>query len=452
VAAPADGHGIGVATSRGHPHVFAGAADDVRLPPWHWAYVLFRFGDGISHGLIPLVPLIVHDMPLWAVPATGAAMNLVSVPASYAWAQLMEHSHGVGRRRLAVAGFAVSGIAMAAMAFALPFWAFLVAAAVFTGFGVATAPAASVLVLESVPGRDWAKAAGHLSRRTSATYVVGGAIAALLGLAGVLRFWQIFLVAAFAAVGAACVAAITIRPHGEAGRLPTPRTATIQAMQRRIERPVWLPGRLRFAPTLRSVHLADGHPRRFLFAVFLLFVASTLFFAAYPGVLSQDIGLSLGWVLVAQMPSNVMTPLVYTYAGRWAGRHGDMRAAGVGVATRLLAVPALVLVILTWTTGSMVALLLAHAVVGFSFAFLQVSGSTIMAKTHRAGRGAGVGNYHAAVALGCMVGSTGSFLILLWSSFAWIAAAVLACLVLGSALFWSVARSPQFDVRNVADA
>lgn len=424
----------------------------MKLPAWHWAYALFRFGDGLSHGLIPLVPILVHDMPLWAVPATGAAMNLVSVPTSFAWAQLMERSRGVGRRRLAVAGFAVSGVAMATMAFTMPFWAFLLAAAVFTGFGVATAPAASVLVLESVPGRDWAKAAGHLSRRTSITYLAGGTMAAVLGLSGVLVFWQIFIAAAFVAVGAAIVAAVTIEPHAGRTALGTPRLPAIQAMQRRIERPVWLPGRLRFAPSLRGMKWADGHPRRFLVAIFLLFVASTVFFAAYPGVLSRDAGLSLGLVLIAQMPSNIATPLAYTYAGRWAGRHGDMRAAAVGVSTRLLTLPALMLLVLAWTQASFVPLLIIHAGVGFSFAFLQVSGSTIMAKTHRSGRGAGVGNYHAAVALGCMVGSTTSFLILLWSSFAVIVAVATACLVLGALLFFSIARSPQFDARNVTDA
>lgn len=421
----------------------------VGLPRWHWAWVLFRFGDGVSHGLVPLVPLLVHDMPLWSVPAVAAAINLVSVPASMLWSRVMERKRGLGRRRLAVFGFASAGIAMAVLAFSLPFWAFLIGAAAYTGLGVATAPAASVLVLESVPGKQWAQASGQLSKRTGLAFLLGGILATATALTGALVVWWAFMGAALFSVAAAVTAAATIPAFHAPVRDRAPRLADVPHLQRRLDRPVWFPARIRFRPHLRNVQWADGDPLRLLVAVFLLFVGSGLFFSAYPGMLEDDLGLAVGWVLLAQLPSNLVTPWAFPWAGRWSARHGDMRAAATGVAARLAVVPALCLVVLFWTPWSLPLLLLVHAAAGASFSFVQVSGSTLMAKSHRGGRGAGIGSYHAAVSMGALVGSVLSFLVLLVASFVWVAVAATAFAFVGGAVFFAIHGSSQFDERNV---
>ncbi len=423
----------------------------VRLPSWSWAYVLFRFGDGVSHALVPLIPILIYDLPLWTVPATAAAMNLVTVPASFLWGGLMERRKGEGRRRLAMFGFATSGLAMAAMAAPIPFALFLVAAAAYTAFGVATAPAASVLLLESVPGKQWGTVTGKMARRTGGAYLAGVLVAVVAGLTSVLAPWWVFLLAAASTFAAAAVARATVEPHAGRSIPRHPAGFGLEAVrnaQRRFERPVWFPGRLRHRPTLQGVTLANGGPLVFLTALFLLFTGSTIFFSSYPGVLVDSLGLSVGLVLLAQAPSNFATPAVYPWAGAFGSKRGEMRASLLGASMRIALIPAMALLILFWTPWSYAPLLLLHAGVGVSFALLQVNGSCLMAKCHRAGRGQGVGNFHAALGLASL---TGSLLAAALFGLAGAAAAYLATtflLVAGLILLASVRHSRDLEPRN----
>ncbi len=423
----------------------------MRLPSWTWAYVSFRFADGVSNALIPLVPLLVHDAPLWSVPAVAAVMNLVSVPSSFLWGGLMEKHRGQGRRRLAMLGFAASGIAMAVMAIPGPVWLFVVAAATFTGFGVATAPAASVLLLESVPGNQWAAATGRMARRTGIAYLVGVVLAVTAGLTGWLQPWWVFLVSAVAAIVAAFIARATIEPavgptmprHPAGFGLDAVRNA-----QRRFERPVWFPSRLRHRPTLKGITLADGDPLKFLVGYFLLFTGSAVFFSSYGGVLSDRIGLAVGFVLLAQAPSNFVTPLVYPWAGRYGSTHGEMLGTLRGVESRIVIIPLMAVLLLFWQGWSYVPLLILHGAIGVSFALLQVNGSCMMAKCHRAGRGQGVGNFHAAVGLGSLSGSLLATLLFAVANLL-VAYVVMAIMLLaGAAVVWSIRNSDQFHPRN----
>lgn len=428
-----------------------------KLPNWHWAYLLFRFGDGTSHALIPLVPLLMHDLPIWSVAAVVTAMNLVAVPASYLWGALMERTKGVGRRRLAIGGFSVATVSLFVMALPLHPVLFVLAAVMYTAFGVATAPAASVLVLEGARSDQWSSLTARLSRSLGWSYLLGVLLVSAWGLTGTLDFALAFVISGAASMFAAVWAYWSIEPAARrdaatakrAARLGTQPAVTPGETPQRFDRPVWFPSRLRSKPTLEGLKLADGDPKRLLTGYFLMFAGSTVFFASYAGVLSVNLALPLGMVLLAQAPSHIINPLTYGYAGRFATRFGEMRGIGVGIALRVISIPALMAIILLMQADGYALILVAHAVAGLSFSFMQVNGVCLMAKVHRGGRGQGVGNFHAAVGLGSLVGAATSFLLLLWLPVEWTYIPAAGAILAGAAMVYGIRRSTQFIPRNL---
>ncbi len=417
-----------------------------RLPSWAWSFVAFRFSDGISHALIPLAALLVYDLPLWAVAATSAAMNLVGVPAASFWGRVVEH--GRGRRRLAIMGFSTAAVGMGVMAAQPPFLAFLAGAMMWTAFGVATAPAASVLVLEGVPRRQWARATGQLSRHTGYAYLAGALLTTAFGLAGLLDLRIIMIVGAIIAVGAGVAALKTIQRAGPDYEAPVHRydEAAVKQAQRRFERPVFLPARLRHRLRM-SVETRRPPANVWLGAIVLLFAGSSGFFAAYPGLLVERTGLAAGMVLLAQLPSHVATPMTYPLAGRLGEARGELAVIRTGLLLRLGAIPALAAATLFgaimggWVLAILIPL---HALVGVGFAFFQINTPCLLAQLHEPRRGAGVGAFHAATATGTLVGSTLAFLILLTLSVWWLAGATVLLLAAGTAMASrAAARMPE---------
>lgn len=422
-----------------------GGRPGVQLPRWHWAYTGFRLADGATHALIPLLPLLRFGAPAWSVPATIAAMNLAAVPASFFWAAAMERHAGVGRRRLAVAGFGIAALALAIMSWADQLGIFLAAAVLFAAFGVATGPAASVLVLESVSAASWSEMTARMSRTTGIAYLLGVIVVTAWGLAGGLRLDVMLLVGAVLSLGASVWAAKTIAASEGPQRRTEPE---IRPTPRRFERPNWFPMRLRFAPSLRGLRLANGHPLRLLVAVFLLFVGSTILFAAYPGILRGELGLGVGLILLAQAPSQFVTPFSVRGAARLGLRHGELSAIGTGIGLRFLSLLGLVAGLLWAGPHAIWLLLAAHALMGLGFAVVQVNGACLLARVHRGGRGQGIGSYHAAVGFGSLIGSVLAFVLLASVPVVALYTSAVAVAAAGSFVFWSVARSNQFVPRN----
>ncbi len=403
----------------------------------------FRFSDGMSHALIPLAALLIYDLPIWAVAATSAAMNLVGVPAASLWGRIMER--GRGRRRLAIAGFSTAAVGMGVMAAQPPFLGFLFGAMMWTAFGIATAPAASVLVLEGVPRRQWARATGRLSRHTGYAYLVGALLTTGFGLAQLLNLRIIMVVAALISVGAGLAALKTIRRAGPDYEAPSARydEESMKQAQRRFERPVFLPARLRHRLRM-SVETRQAPANLWLAAIVLLFAGSSAFFAAYPGLLLDRTGLAAGMVLLAQLPSHVATPMSYPWAGRLGEAQGEVSVIGLGLRMRLLAIPLLAAGTLygAFLGGWVLALLIPlHALVGVGFAFFQINTPCVLAHLHEPRRGAGVGAFHAATATGTLVGSTLAFLLLLTLPPGWLAVASVLLLVLGTSLAGRAGRA-----------
>lgn len=379
-----------------------------RLPAWHWAFSAFRVGDGLSHALIPLAVVEFHGGASWLVAATVAAMNLASVPATFLWAKAMDR--GRGRRRLAVMGFLVSVAALAVMSLVPVYPVFLAAAVAYTLFGTATAPAASVLVLESFPRGQWGPASGRLSRATGVAYLGGAMLALAAALAGRLHFPTVFLAAAAVSVLAAVVAWYSIAPFQGGGPVQRIPAAAAAAGQRRIERLWFFPARLRHRPTRRGVREAfTDAPAPFLVGVMLAFAGTLVVLASYPWVLRERMGLSLGLVLLAQMPAALASLTLFPVAGAVAARWREPLGVTVGAAARLVALPGIAAAVFWFDAlGPAVglALLLAmHALMGASFAFLQVNGSLQAALFHPRGRGQGIGAFHAATATGTLLGA-----------------------------------------------
>lgn len=416
-----------------------------RLPDWSWAYVTFRIGDGLTNLLVPLAVYKHYHGELWVLAVVAAAMNLVSVPATFLWGAIVERTPY--RRQVVTLGFLLAGAALALLSALPPFWLFVAAAMAYTGFGVATAPAASTLVLHGVNRSEWANATSRLSRRTGLAYLTGLSLAVLAGyLLGDVDFRAIFAAAAVLCLGACALAAWKV-PHYQPP-LPhepdyDPRVA--QAGQRVFERSVYFPGRMRYRPTWSSVRasLLKGH-RLWPLGFTLTFAGSVCFFASYPGILAGHLHLADGLVILSQAPSNLVSPLVYPLSARFGQRAGE--AAGVlrGSLIRMATIPimAFLIVVLAgpFPAAVVVPLMVLHGLMGLSFALIQVNGAILMARSHPKGRGQGVGTYHAAVGLGTLLGSTTAFLVLRSHPFWWSYAVAIVVSLAGGATLLAAGR------------
>lgn len=392
------------------------------LPPWVGAYAAFRFGDGLTSSLVPLAIVIHYQLPLWGLALVVATMNLAGVPAAFLWGKRMEKAR---RRRVVVTGFALSGLGMLVMATLPPVPIFVAGAVLFTAFGVSTGPAASTMILQRVPRAKWGKVTGALSRVTGFAYLAGMVTSITLtlnptwfagfGLGSGPHFDGQFAAATVMALGAAGIALAWVPPWNP----PLPHEAGFDARLaqetvRRFERPVYFPGRLRNAPSFAGLREAAAGPVRLWLAGYTLtFMGSVCFFASYPGVLSSEWLLPAGLVLLAQAPSHLVTPLTYTWAGRLGAKWGEARMVMVGGLLRTAALPLLCVLLLAGGKAALPEILVLHALMGLSFAFLSVNGPVILAELHPGGRGPGVGAYHAAVGLGTLLGALSAYVILL---------------------------------------
>ncbi len=415
---------------------------EVRLPSWSWAFAAFRFADGVTHALVPLIPLIVYDMPIWAVAATVAIMNLASVPAGFAWSRLMDKTHGIGRRRMAVTGFSIAAVALVGMALQLGFWFHVLFAVVFTAFGVASAPAASVLILEASGRRSYSAINGALIRRTGLSYLAGSVLAVAWGLTGTLDTRVALGVGALVAGVAAMVANGTIAPASK----PLP-TLDVPGNARRFERMVWFPRMLRHGWKMGGTPLR-GPPLRFAVVVLLFFVGSSMLFSTYPGVLADRWGLGLGLVLLSQAPSQFVTPFMVGRAGQMARATGELKVFAMGSDLRLLVVPGLAAVILFGSTPWLPLVLVLHAAAGLSFALMQVGGIGVLSHSHPGGHGEGIGTHHASVALGGLIGSTVSSLLLLWADLTVVVVALSVVIVVAWLLMRGLRHEPSLGPQD----
>lgn len=377
---------------------------------WRWAYVLFRFGDGLGHAFLLLLPVTHYGLPAWGSAATAAAMNLAAVPATVWWGRILERSRA--RRRLATMGFAASGLCMVLAALLPDFPLFLLGAALYAAFGTAAAPAAGVLLLEGLPRSGWAPATASYSRMTGIAYLSGTAAAIVFGFSGDLDPRGLLLVVAGVSVAAAVVAWRVIVPAAHAPAASTQfDEASMKAGQRRFDRAVFLPARLRNVPRL-PLRLPSGTAGRLAFGLFLVSSAAVLFFSSYPGVLVGVLGLATGPALLAQAPAHLATPLTYGAVRAAMARHGDQRVLMWATGARALVFAGLAVTVLALGSGGYLLLLLLHAGAGVTFAFMQVAGPCLMAEHHPRGHGTGVGLFHAAMGTGTLVGSAAAFVLL----------------------------------------
>ncbi len=403
------------------------------LPPWHRAYALFRIADGATAALIPLTAVTSYGLPAWGAAMVVVAMNLAGVPASYMWGTIMES--GRGRRRLATAGFALAGIALVALATFPPWPLYLLAAAVFTAFGGATASAAGRLILEGQGRADWGTMTSRLNLVMSSSYMIGlfGVIA--WSFLGELLAPGVFVGAAVLCVAAALVAWKTIMPfvpkHVSEWD-PQPQE------QLRMERPVWSPLRLR--ARMRFPRTPGPH-RKLALGVAIAFLGTTTFNSSFSGVLAADLGLSVALVLLAQVPSHLSIPIGYKMALPLLRRSGELPVARWGLLVRVVTVPAMACTILWWRPEFYPLLLALGLVMGVTFAMVQATLPCITAAAHPRSAGRGLGAYHGAVALGVLTGSGSAALVLRVAPLAASYAVSALGMVVGTAIILSALRS-----------
>jgi predicted MFS family arabinose efflux permease len=220
---------------------------------------------------------------------------------------------------------------------------------------------------------------------------------------------------------AAVLAANTVPPY----QPPLPHEVgydarLIQASQRRFERAVFFPGRIRNWPRLRDLRaMTQSQHRLWALGYAFTFMGSVCFFSSYPGILTNQLGLAAGLALLAQAPSNIVTPLSYPWAARRGSRIGESNGVMEGAVLRTFTLPIFCLAVVLLGAQGFLLLLVLHGVMGLSFALILVNGPVILAGLHPGGRGQGVGTYHAAVGVGTLLGSLSAFLLLRTLDYRW---------------------------------
>ena len=370
---------------------------EVKLGEWQWAFIAFRISDGACSILLPGAALLRYDLGVGGVAGTVAVLNLAAVPAVVLWCRVMDKN--AKRRFWTVVGFAVAALALLTLAMDIPYWLYLLAAATYAAFGVATAPGASVLVLQDRPRADWAAATGLLSRRTGFSYLAGLAVTLTLGLAGQLNTQMIFGVAAFLALLAAGIAARTMPKL--LGTLPAPLAGTeiIMAGQRRMERLFWFPARLRNMPRFSALRSP------LLLGVMAIFAGTVTLMSGFSGILRNELGFTAGLIVLAQSGAHLANASAYRWSGRLGSLLGEPKVIQWGVWLRSFALLGLIAAVAWGGPLVIVIILLFDILLGVSFSLIQVNTPCHIAANHTGGAAAGVGAYHAAVSAGVLGGS-----------------------------------------------
>ena len=368
-----------------------------RVETWYLAYALL--GATVA-GLVPiLVPLRVSRGGMAQVGLVMAAVNLGGLTAPL-WGGLADRYRL--HRWLLTGGLAVAAAGLAAFALTTQPIAWL-GLALLQGIGAAAAATvANLFVVEAHPRVEWDERIGWLQ-----TFYGGGQVLGLL-LAGLLGQTHLRL----GLLTAAGLPAVALLP----GWLGTPSLAWSPGAKPILRHPArhgeWAvssPVRLFHYCTSQALHsLGDSAASpfgRFLGAWVLGYAGAASIFSLYPVLMEGAFGVPAGTSSWAFGAAAGLGMALYSPSGAWAGRAGSLRVLQAGLALRVLACGALLILALTHPPGQGALALLAFGAVVLAWSLLSVGGTALTAELSPVGEGEALGLFNAATALAGVIGA-----------------------------------------------
>lgn len=381
-------------------------------PRWLYSYVPQGIAGGATSALIPLFAFGLGGS-LATVGIIIAATSMASVPAFILWGSLSDR---FGRRRVfLLAGFAGSAACSLLMASSQTISEFFVANLLNGFLSAASAPAGTALIMETSRRAEWPSRIASASLVGAVGWVSGlglGVAWLALGPAltgtGLAVMRALFVISAGFGV-AACVPVALWAPD-PVERIDR-KDVEIVVVRPRVERGRYLPMWLLQYFDLKAWRSPDQRLppalRAYLVCVFLLFGGFTAFYGFFPIFLSQAYRFSSSEIFGVYVASQAMAVIVYPQVGRMVSRRDGASMQLYASAARSALFGSFFLVALApLSSMSLLAVAVAlHAGIGLCWAFINVSGSTLVSQLAPAGgRAYALGSFNAVQGLGAIFG------------------------------------------------
>jgi MFS family permease len=365
---------------------------------WYFSFLPNNMAGGSTS---PLIPLFVTEGLGGSVAQVGlisAVSSLAAVPSNILWGNLSDAAKK--RRAFVLIGFAGLALAHLMMAFSINFSQYLIANAVLGLLSTAAAPVGTVLILESFKQEEWAKRLGDFSKIGGIGWVVGLTVGTVWIAAfshsaePVLTMRALFILAAGLSLVSMFLAYRWV-PDPEAVLDRSQINGSILHIPLYVfERARYLPHRmihvLRVSSRNMRLENIPANLRLYYVYTMIVFTGFLTFYVGLPIFLKQYVGMSSTEVFIIYLASSAASAITYSQAGRWASSLGSKRMQTISVTGRMVLFPSFFLVTLLGLSHAalLVVFCVLHALVGFCWANIAVSGnhivSSICYKEHRA--------------------------------------------------------------------
>jgi DHA1 family tetracycline resistance protein-like MFS transporter len=377
----------------------------------HW-YVSYALLGLSAAGLQPIL------LPLLAGRSGGAA-EIGAVMAAFSLGGLTAPAWGglADRFRMhqwILAG-GLAGTAAGAALFPLAVSSGLRAAFAFlSGAGLAaSSTVANLFIVETRPREEWDSRIGWLQTFYGGGQVIGLVLAGLIGQSEPEKgMWL-----ASGAAGIAIVPAL-FGTRIDSAHLREQRPL-LSHQAHRAEWPVSSPQHLyhhlnigRFGALLRETETPFG---LFLVAWLLGFSGSAAIFSLYPVLMEQLYGISTGASSAAYAVAAGLGLVLYAPSGRWSERRGARAVFQYGLAIRVVAFAALIVLSVAVLPGRGWVAMLLFLIIVLAWSLLSVSSTTLVASLAAGGEGEAMGVFNAVTALSGVIGAgLGGWLAEVW--------------------------------------
>ncbi len=382
---------------------------------WYYSFLPFNMANG---GTNTLIPLFVTEALAGSVAQVGlisAATSLASVPSHILWGDLSDTAKK--RRVFVLIGFGGLALSLLLMALSSNFYQYLIANVMLGILVNAAAPVGTVLILESFKKDEWAKQLASFSKVGGIGWVLGlimgtiwlgaftdgdqaSAMRALFFLATGLAVVSMYL--AYRWVPEPSQNVDRAQFNGWALRIPSFN----------FERMRFMPHRIYHTLKISSEHLRpENFPsnlKKYYIYVLLTFVGFLTFYVGLPTFLRHYVGMSSTEVFIVYIASSACSALGYTHAGRWANKYGSKKVQMWGVFGRGMLFPLFFLATFLPLPmfGYVIVFCVLHALVGFAWSLISVSGNYIVSNCCKPGnRAESSGMYNAMQGSATVVGA-----------------------------------------------
>ncbi|MFB6148479.1 MAG: MFS transporter [Halobacteriales archaeon] len=394
---------------------------------WLYALALSSVASGIAGLLVPLY-LVRIGAGAAALGIAAALSSLVGAPGAILAGSYADRT---GRRRvIVVVGLVVSVAAIGLIPLLRSITAVIAVNAVLWIALAAVGPIVTMLIVHDQPEDRWSDRIARLNKYqgygATAGLVIGtiwtGTIALTVGPAVAQQ--SLFVLAALMGVASIVLAIRYLPPEarlavgaGRSGRIATILFRT----NRRVRDATFAFGGNRFFWALRSLpgdrvrRLRESVPTvlwTYFLAAFLFFTGFAVFWAPLPLYLT-DLGLVSGSIFALYLVNNIASTVLYAGAGRASGRYDIRYVQGSALGLRAGAFVAVgvfgmigIGTVLEGQLGVLLVIGAILAIVGATWAFIAVTGVSIVSRfAPQATRGGVLGLY---AALSAVAGSLGS--------------------------------------------